>query len=457
MSQKTSRRGFLKAAAVFSAGSLLAACAPAQSTSQPGSTEEPASSASGSKDKKKIVFNSYTWSGYEAATRSVLDEWAKANPDVELEQQYVPQDDYWTKIQTMVASGAALDVGIADYGRLVSYAKNGTLLNVQNYVTANNYPLDKAMPTAVSQYRWNTGEFDSGGKGGDMYGLPSDAQSQVMVYNKKMFDEAGVDYPTDDWTWDNVVDTAKKITKADQNKWGIQYINTYILFKGNFVWPAGGAIHTPDFTKSLLDSPETIEAYKWNWDLIYTHKVSPKPGAGGQTNPFMTGQVAMYIEGVWWISDFVNGIKDFEWDVALFPKHPKTGKRTTSVESDGWWIYKTTKEPDTAWDLLSYLASEPSQKKFGDLNYIIPSCYPDTAKLWYSKTPPANRMKVLDNIQQDSEKVDFTYFEFGTITNAVFPVIDKAFADGDDIEKTMVEASKVMNEELDKAWELFKS
>jgi len=454
MSTKASRRNFLKASALLAAGSVLAACTPAsESTGSEG--EQPSTGSSG--EKTKVIFNSYTWSGYEAACRSLLDEWAKANPDVELEQQYVPQDDYWTKIQTMVASGTPPDVGIADYGRLVSYAKNGMLNSVQNYVTASSYPLDKMMEGAVSQYRWADGEFDSGGKGGNMFGLPSDAQSQVMVYNKKMFDDAGVAYPTDDWTWDDVVTAAKTITKPDQNVWGIQYISPYILLKTNFVAAAGGAVHTPDFSASLLDSPETIEAYKWNWDLIYTHNVSPKPGAGGQTNPFMTGQVAMYVEGVWWISDFVNGIKDFDWDVALFPKHPKTGKRTTTVESDGWWMYKGTKVPDTAWELMSYLSSEPSQAKFGDMNYIIPSCYPDTAKVWYSKTPPANRLKVLDNIQMDSTKVDFTYYEFGTITNAVGPVIDKAFADGEPIEPAMVEAAQVFNEELEKAWTLFKS
>ena len=80
-----------------------------------------------------------------------------------------------------------------------------------------------------------------------------------------------------------------------------------------------------------------------------------------------------------------------------------------------------------------------------------------SAKEWYSKTPPANRLKVLDNIKQDSAKVDFTYYEFGTITNAVGPVIDKAFADGEPIEPAMAEAAKVFNEELTKAWDLFKS
>ena len=171
-------------------------------------------------------------------------------------------------------------------------------------------------------------------------------------------------------------------------------IPSYILLKGNFVFAAGGAIHTADFTKSMLDAPETIEAYKWNWDLIYTHKVAPPPaGAGQTTNPFITGQVAMYVEGVWWIPDFVAGIKDFEWDVCMFPKHPKTGKRTTTVESDGWWIYKGAKQPDLAWDLMAFLSSEDGQSKFSKLNYIIPSNIPSVGQEWYSRTPPNTGLK----------------------------------------------------------------
>lgn len=389
--------------------------------------------------------------------RQVIDEWVKTQPDLEFEGQFVPQDDYWTKVQTMVASGAPPDAGIADYGRLVSYAANGTLLPISEYLKAANFPLDQMFPGATAQYRWTKGEFDSGNASGEYYGIPSDGQSQIFVYNKKMFDEAGVAYPTDDWTWDDMLAAAKTITKPDANKWGIAGISNYILLKGNYVFAAGGAIHTPDFSKSMLADPGTVEAYKWNWDLIFTHKVAPPPGSLTSTNPFMTGQVAMYIEGVWWIPDFVAGIKDFEWDVAMFPKHPGTGKRTTTVESDGWWIYKGAKEPEAAYKLIEALALPEGQKKFGELNYIVPSNIPEIAKIWYGKTPPANRMKALENINQDSAKVDFTYFEFGTITNAVMPIIDKAFADGEDITAALQEADTVMNEELTKAWELLKS
>jgi ABC-type glycerol-3-phosphate transport system substrate-binding protein len=167
--------------------------------------------------------------------------------------------------------------------------------------------------------------------------------------------------------------------------------------------------------------------------------------------------VAMYVEGVWWIPDFATGIKDFGWDVALLPKHPTTGKRSTTIESDGWWIYKGAKEQDASWKLLQYLAGTDGQKRFSDVNFVIPSAFPEIGTEWYSKNPPEHRMKVLDNIKTDSIKVDLSYFEYSTIQNTVGAIIDKAFADGTDIEKVMVDADKAMNDELKKAWDLFKA
>ena len=447
MSGNITRRTFLHMTGTGMAGALLAACAPAAAPSS-GST-------SGAAAAKNIIFSSYTWSGYEAAMGDVIAGWSAEHPDVAVEQQYIAED-YWTKLQTQVAGGTPPDVGIADYGRMIVYAKDGVLLNITDWVDRDSFPLEKMFPGAVAQYRWVEGDFDSGGEGGGMFGLPSDAQSHIIAYNKNMFDEAGVPYPTDDWTWDDLVEMGKAISKPDENKWGMQVINPSIITKGNFLFSAGGANHTPDLRNSLVDAPESIEAWKWNWDLVYTHQIAPPPGAQAQTNPFMSGQVAMVVDGVWWISDFAN-ITDFEWDVALYPKHPRTGKRTTSLESDGWWVFKATKETDLSWSLLQYLANEAGQARFGELNYVVPSCFPEIGTEWYSRTPPEHRSKVLDNIVQESHKVDFTYFEFFTAWDAYRPPIEAAFADGTDIAAACMEAAAIHNEELATAWERFQA
>lgn len=448
MSTHLSRRAFLQMAGAGAAGALLAACTAPMA---PAAGSEAGAAPAGA--KQKLVFSSYTWSGYEAAMKSVIEAWNQGHPDVEVEGQFFPED-YWTKLQTQVAGGTPPDVGIADYGRLLTYAKSGILLSIDDYLEVDNFSLEKMMPAAVAQYRWQEGEFDSGGEGGKMYGLPSDAQCQIIAYNKNMFDAAGVAQPTDDWTWDDLVAAGQAITKADQNIWGMQMISPWILTKGNFLFSSDGANHTADYKQSRLDAPESMEAFKWNWDLVYTHKIAPAPGAQAQTNPFMSGQVAMVVDGVWWVSDFAT-ITDFEWDIALFPKHPRTGKRTTSLESDGWWIFQNTQNPDLGWSLLKYLADENGQKRFTELNYVIPSCYEEVANIWYNQTPPTSRKKALENILQDSAKVDYTYFDFFNTFDAYRPSIERAYADGVDIEAAMLEAAQIHNEELAKSWEKF--
>jgi multiple sugar transport system substrate-binding protein len=431
-----------------------AAVAPSP-TAPPTPTSAPKPTAAPATAKKQIRFSSYTWSGYEDAMKKVLATWQQENPNVELKTEFVGED-YWTKLQTQIAAGTPPDAGISDYARVVSYAKAGSLLALDDFIDGDKVSLEQYLPDAVAQYRWQQGMFDTGGKGGKVYGLPSDAQGFIFAYNKKMFDEAGVKYPTDDWTWDDLVAAAKQITKPDQNKWGCYAPNLPTLFRGDFVFSAGGDLATADYKKSALDRPETIEAYKWVWDLIYTYKVAPRPLPSEPANPFASGRVAMYVDGVWWVADFLQ-IKDFEWDLAMLPKHPKTGKRTTSLESDGWWAFKATKDPDLAWSLVKFLASPESQRKFGELEFVVPSSIPEVAKEWYAKKPPASRSKALDNLVQDSRKVAITFYENAKMQQAVTPVLQKAFFDGQDIVPLMKEAARIMNEELGKAWQRFGS
>jgi len=436
---------FLQVAGTTTVGLLAAACvAPAASTG---------GAASGAAETTTLIFSSYTWSGYEASINQVIDSWKAQNPGVEVEGQFAA-DDYWTKLQTQMASGVTPDVGISDYGRTVSYAKTGTLLPLDDFIARDGFDLKQYIPAAVAQYRWRDGDFDSGGEDGKMYGLPSDGQGFIFAYNKTRFDEAGVEYPTTDWTWDDLVTAAQKLTDEANNKWGVQAPALGTLLRGDFVYAAGGEFITPDYKHMTLDNEATVSAYKWAWDLIYTHKVAAAPNPSLQVNPFMAGQTAMYFDGVWWIADLAT-ITDFEWDITMFPKNPNTGKRTTSLESDGWWAFKATKSPDLAWSLTSFLANKDGQAKFADLNYVIPPCIPAAAESWYAETPPEHRSLALQNVVDDSRKVHMTYYEVQIIAEAFNPVIDRAFSNGEDITAIMAEAQEVADQELQRAWERF--
>ena len=310
------------------------------------------------------------------------------------------------------------------------------------------------MPAALDQYRWAEGDFDSGNPDGDYYGIPSDAQAQIMVYNKKMFDAAGISYPTDDWTWDDMLTAAKALTIPEKEQYGF-FFDPFLLWKGIWTKSAGGSVISADYKKSLLNSPETKEAITWLWDAIYTHKVAIPPPPPNSIQPFLERKVAMTIDGIWWVPDFSKGLEEGEYDICQLPKHPKTGKRTTSVESDGWWIFKGASEPDLAFDLLKYMASPSGQQTFTDMGYIIPSCLPEIATPWYATKPPENKSSVLTNINEDFIKVGITYFEVFTILNVIQPLLLDAFSNGTDIGSVLEMAEAAMNAELDTAWALF--
>jgi multiple sugar transport system substrate-binding protein len=477
---KLTRRQFLFAATTVGGGALLAACAsPTPQVVEKVITQAPeivkqTVEVQIEKVVKETVMVEPTlastpvplppgvvkWSRYSAFTGSerfyklLFSLWEEENPGSKVEAEYVGGAEYWTRIQTQVAAGTTPDVGVADYGRTVSYAKDGILLPLDDLIAADNYPLDPFPPATVNQYRWQEGEFDSGN--GKIYGLPYDAQPYIIAYNKTLFQKAGVDMPSDKWTWDDFTAAAKKLTNPAEDKWGAYLPDTWGMLGGEFIYSAGGEVISSDFQKSGLNTPETISAYKWAWDLVYTHKVAPRPVPSEAVNPFASGRVAMYHGGVWWINDFRN-ITDFEWDVAYFPKNPTTGKRTMTLQSDGWWMYKSAADNPRAWPFMKFMMSERVQGKLADQEMGVPPVRTNLSEIWYGKTPPENREVAREQLTSDAKKIAVTFYDSANVLGAVTPILDKSFFDGAPIEPQLEQAATVMNEELAKAWIKFKS
>ncbi len=112
---------------------------------------------------------------------------------------------------------------------------------------------------------------------GRQYGFPTNPGPWVIFYNKDIFDEAGVPYPEGDWTWDEFVEVAKKLTLKDPNSsrnrtYGIM---GYDLMEA--IWQNGGHLYSEDGTRCTLDSPEAVQAAQWLMDLQFLHECAPGP------------------------------------------------------------------------------------------------------------------------------------------------------------------------------------
>ncbi|MEP7293589.1 MAG: extracellular solute-binding protein, partial [Chloroflexota bacterium] len=126
------------------------------------------------------------------ATAAWVEEYC---PGAEVQVEQVPYAQYWELLPIDASSGDLPDVFNMSQDNFVYYANNGALLDLQPYFDENG--LDASV--------WGTGLVDPYryGENQDVYGAPLEWVTAGIYYNKDMFDAAGLDYPTADWTWDD--------------------------------------------------------------------------------------------------------------------------------------------------------------------------------------------------------------------------------------------------------------
>ncbi|HPD18192.1 MAG TPA: extracellular solute-binding protein, partial [Candidatus Goldiibacteriota bacterium] len=131
----------------------------------------------------------------------------KENPDIKVKLERLPAGDPYTeKILTMIAGGNPVDIMFCNAERFYNYAARGILLPLNDFVKKYNFPIDKFYKRIVQKFSI----------GDNLYVLPRDiAPVCVVFYNKHLFDEAGLAYPTNDWTWDDLVRYGQALTKKN--------------------------------------------------------------------------------------------------------------------------------------------------------------------------------------------------------------------------------------------------
>lgn len=290
------------------------------------------------------------------ATGEIIQAFEWMHPNVKVEfVGYSGDVESQQKLLTQMVARKAPDVLTGwDYIPWTWASKN-QLLDLQPYV--KKYLTEEQ----ISQFYpviWNWFVYK-----GKRIAVPKYTSPMVLFYNVDAFDEAGVSYPSKDWTWDDLLTAAKKLTKKENGRivrFGFQE-STALYRLVMWIWQNGGNIH-PEGNRSecTLDEPEAIEAMKFIKDLTWKYNVSPKPGQAMRTATdeameasFMAGKVAMQEQGSWPMAYYPEQCK-FEFNVAHLPKGPV--KRATMITTDCFAVYKHTKHPDLAAELAFFAA-----------------------------------------------------------------------------------------------------
>lgn len=304
------------------------------------------------------------WASVDEAKnfQALVDEFNETHPDVQVVAEFLPWGAYWQKLQTALISGDAADVVSMSNGMAAKYLARGVFYDMSSLAGAKE---------RLSQM------FGGARKAvtvdGKILGMPVGIGVRALVYNKDMFDEAGVPYldPKKPLTWDEFVAIGKKLTKFKNGK-PVQYaFNTDVgELHVVLVHQAGGSIVDDESAprKVTVNSKEGIEGFRFMKQL-YDEKILPpykELGPWGERDTAIaTGRVAIMLAGPWGLDAVVQ--KGIRFGTApLF-----MGKeRATWGYINFLSIPKTSKHPKEAWKFIEWLTSKEGQIKFsttGDL------------------------------------------------------------------------------------------
>lgn len=353
-------------AGILTAAMVMGLTACGQSADASGQT----SASAGGKIIRVAIWDNNQLKGLQ----QIADKWGQEN-GYKVEFDVLGWDSYWTMLEAGVSGGEMPDVFWMHSANALKFENSGVLLPLNDYIEKDD---------AIDMDNYFEGITDLYTKDGVYYAIPKDHDTIAVVYNKKIFDKYGVDYPDDNWTWEDFADAAMTISQkgADDGVYGT-YCNvgndqdTWY----NIVYSYGGKVISDDKKSSGYDDPKTIEAMKF-----VANKIIPAcppqdamASTGGDTM-FFSGLIGMLCQGSWVVNNFytADNASDYAWAMLPYADVNDDGKcekeeRCSIYNGLGWSIYAQTKNPDAAWSLISALGSKEGQTEQSELGITMSS------------------------------------------------------------------------------------
>ena len=323
-----------------------------------------------------------------------IEEFNKEYPNVTVTLEPNTWDEYWTKLEAAATGGSIADVFWMNGPNITKYANGGILMPIDDMIEEQGIDVANYPAGLVSLYNID----------GVQYALPKDFDTIGVWYNKALFDEAGVEYPTDDWTWEDMAEKAAALTKDDGSVYGIGAGFDTQCGIYNTIFACGGYVISEDKKSSGYDLAET-QAGVQCWINLQEAGVSPSEASLEETTAdaqFLSGRLAMYWGGSWFLGAVkTSDLKD-NIDVVELPSIG--GKKATVIHGLGNCIYVDTKSPDAAKAWVSFLAGESANLISAETGAAIPALA-GTAQAWVEATPEIN----LKSFITSSEEYSYPY------------------------------------------------
>jgi len=321
----------------------------------------------------------------EETLKSMISVFESKNPGIKIDVQLTGYADYFTALATKVAGGNAPDVFEMNMENFLSYMLRGQTADLSGL--------------GINTANYSAGTIAAVSNDGKLYAVPASFSTCVLFYNKALFDQAGVSYPTETWTWADAQAAAEKIRALGDDIWGYNQPVTYNEFYKSIA-SNGGSLLNADLTAFTVNTPENVAVLDAMIARVRGDKhVMPTQedlAGRGDWDLFEEGKLGMIITGIWAFSTFTEKCA-FDWDIVT---EPGFKDKASFFFANVNCISPSSAKQEAAAKFIDAMGSDPDIVKLRlDASWELPTIA-DQALLsqYLTITPPANRAAVFTSM-----------------------------------------------------------
>jgi multiple sugar transport system substrate-binding protein len=356
---------------------------PTASSASTAPTAKPAVAAPAAQPAQQsvgsVTIQYFAWGEENGAWAQLIKDFQAKTPNITVSLTPAPTNDFYTKLQTSIAGGSAPDISGAQGWAWQTFAAKGAVSTLDSYIKRDNFSAPWPNLELVKTHTlWN----------GATYLIPLQIGVMLMLYAKRPFQEAGIAFPTADWTFDDFLSTAQKLTSSSKKLYGLQANGVWFR---DIQWMRQDGQQEFDNLinpkKAQFNQPSIVKnAQIMVSDVFNKLKVSPTAAdMQGGAVAIENGNCAMKYEGPWYFPTLNDpklqqSGKGVAFDAVLCPKAGDPNRKHRAW-SEGVMLPKAS-HVDQSWQFAKYMADTEGQTTYVNIMGRVPNTLELIQSLW---------------------------------------------------------------------------
>ncbi len=404
-----------------------------EATDAPSAETEPAAEAESDSAEATAVSYWHTMSDAEVeAMQEVIAMFEAEHPDVTIEMTRYAYDDFKSALLTSLAGGEGPDVARLDIIWVPEFAELGALVALDEALDNFDDIAANTFPGPLATNAWND----------HYYGLPQDTNTQVLLWNEDLFNEAGID-PTIE-SMEAFRTVACDLSNGEE-QYGFAMGGTYFWAPAPIFYAMGGQVVDEGITtaEGYINSSESVAAFQMLVDMYNEGCLSPNlvGGGVGTSDGLATGLYGMIIDGPWMVDIYKNDYPDFPVNFQLIPAG-EDGTTSSVVGGQNVVVFENSDVPDAALAWTEYLLTEEAQLALAK-NGVMPTIRT------LSGNPDLPEYFDVFLTQLETAQARVPHPKWGDMDGAINNAFQRMLIDGQPVQEALDQAAQEIDALLD--------